>query len=84
VRTSDIPLPRTPVNNVGFPEMDGRERRHDRPRPYSSLAVRILIGALIGAVFGLLELWSGFDLARLLAAIAAGATFGALIGVSVP
>jgi len=65
--------------------MDGRERRHDRPRPYSSLAVRILIGALIGAFLGLLELgFYKFDLAHLLADIAAGATFGALIGVSIP
>jgi hypothetical protein len=65
--------------------MHGREGRRDRPTPYSSLAMRILIGALMGAFLGLLELWFyEFDLAHLLAAIAAGATFGSLIGVLVP
>jgi hypothetical protein len=65
--------------------MHGREGRHDRSRPDTSLAGRILIGALMGAFLGLLELWFyEFDLAHLLAAIAAGATFGSLTGVSIP
>jgi hypothetical protein len=69
-----ISIPRTLLNNVGYPEMHGREGRHDRSRPYLSLAARILIGALIGVFLGLLEIWSfEFDLAHLLAAIAAGA-----------
>ena len=52
--------------------MHGREGRQDRPTPYSSLAVRILIGVLMGAFLGLLELWFyEFDIAHLLAAIAA-------------
>ena len=39
----------------------------------------------MGALLGLLELWFyEFDLAHLLATIAAGATFGSLIGASVP
>ena len=39
----------------------------------------------MGAFLGLLELWFyKFDLAHLLAAIAAGATFGTLTGVSIP
>jgi len=39
----------------------------------------------MGAFLGLLELWFyEFDLAHLLAAIAAGATFGTLTGVSIP
>jgi hypothetical protein len=39
----------------------------------------------MGAFLGLLELWFyEFDLAHLLAAIAAGATFGSVTGVSLP
>jgi hypothetical protein len=58
-----ISIPRTLLNNVGYPEMHGREGRHDRSRPYLSLAARILIGALIGVFLGLLEIWSfEFDL----------------------
>ena len=65
--------------------MHGREGRDGRSSPDTSLAGRILIGALMGAFLGLLELWFyEFDLAHFLAAIAAGATFGALIGISIP
>jgi hypothetical protein len=65
--------------------MHDEEGTNDRSRPYSSLAARILIGALGGAFLGLLNLWFyGFDLGDLLAAIAAGATFGALIGALLP
>jgi hypothetical protein len=61
--------------------MHDEEGSNDRSRPYSSLAARILVGAFLG----LLNLrFYGFDLGDLLAAIAAGAAFGALIGASLP
>jgi hypothetical protein len=57
--------------------MHDEEDSNDRSRPYSSLAARIFIGALGGSFMGLLDLWFyGFDLGDLLAAVAAGATFG--------
>jgi hypothetical protein len=46
--------------------------------------LRVLVGAALGAVIGALELFDGFSVRELLATGAAGATFGAVIGLTTP
>src|SRR5687767_13404089 len=52
------------------------------PRDYPSWWKRILIGAVIGGLYGALSIWwYEFSLVRLLAAILAGASFFAIFGL---
>jgi hypothetical protein len=65
--------------------MHDGEGRHGRSRPYPSLAGRVLIGALVGAFLGLLELWFiGSGSAPSLAVMAADPNVASASGVSLP
>jgi hypothetical protein len=65
--------------------MHDGEGRHGRSRPYTSLAGRVLIGALLGAFLGLLELWFiGSGSAPSLAVMAADPNVASASGVSLP
>ena len=65
--------------------MHDGEGRHGRSRPYPSLAGRVLIGALMGAFLGLLELWFiGSGSAPSLAVMAADPNVASASGVSLP
>jgi hypothetical protein len=61
--------------------MHAGEGRHDRSRPYPSLAWRVLIGAFMGSYLGVLDLWVyNSDLAGIFAVTAADPKFASADG----